>query len=253
VIARRVLVTGATGSIGQELVGSLEDLEVYPTDRDTMDVTDAVEVLEVIRDVEPELIFHLAGAKHAPMGEESPAEAAKINIVGTANVLVEAEAVGAKVVTASTCKACNPETAYGATKLIAERMTLNSGGSVARFFNVRESCGNVFETWRNLPDSQPIPVTPCSRRFMSVGDAVELLMWAAILDPGRYSLAGTVSRPMRDIAREAYPDRAQVHIAARRGDRLEEPEMASHEWASEVEEGVLRVFSPHDVAVEAAV
>jgi FlaA1/EpsC-like NDP-sugar epimerase len=245
----KTLVTGADGSIGSVLVRALNlkySAAVLGTDRDTMDVTDARTVGRVVSNFRPGVIFHLAGAKHAPLGEEDPWEAANINITGTRNVLRAAKWSGARVITASTCKACNPETAYGATKLIAERMTLNAGGSVARFYNVRESSGNVFELWRAVPKLDPIPVTPCRRRFMSVSEAVRLLLRCVELPPGRYTLANVRSEEMAGVAYELYPGRAMTFIPPRRGDRLEEPVMASQEMSFEIGEGIWRIASTHD-------
>jgi FlaA1/EpsC-like NDP-sugar epimerase len=242
----RALVTGAAGSIGSALVSALSG-DVLTTDRDSLDVTDAFETKRAVRAFEPTVIFHLAGAKHAPLGEEDPWEAAEINICGTRNVLEAAADVGARVVTASTCKACNPETAYGATKLIAERMTLNAGGSVARFYNVRESSGNVFELWRAIPEDEPIPVTPCSRRFMSIDEAVNLLLRCAVLPSGRYTVAHAESESMETVARQLYPGRALTFIPPRRGDRLEEPAWASQERAYHEVEGILRIVATHDL------
>ena len=244
-----ILITGAQGSIGSALAKALP--HAVATDKDTMDVTKSHTWL-AITEMRPTLIFHLAGAKHAPQGEEDPNEAAQINIFGTQNVLWAAEDVGARVVTASTCKACNPETAYGATKLIAERMTLNAGGSVARFYNVRESAGNVFEIWRAIPEDEPIPFTACKRRFISIDEAVRLLLWSAVLHSGRYTLSNAVSVEMEDVAEATYPDRPRVQIPRRRGDRAEEPLMAKQERPySTRAPGIIRVVSPHDLVREA--
>lgn len=250
----RILVTGAAGSIGTRLVEKLlwsHSSLVEPTDRDTMDVTSYLDVEFAFTQFRPTLVFHLAGAKHAPLGEEDPTEAAAVNITGTEQVLHCARNYGARVVTASTCKACNPETAYGATKLIAERMTLNAGGSVARFYNVRETCGNVFAIWKALPASEPIPITACTRRFMSVDDAVRLLVWCAVLEPGRYTIAGARSENMWTVASQLYPGRAVRPIPLRRGDRRDEPAWATQETVSAAAPGIVRVVSPHDQAAVA--
>src|SRR4051812_30487877 len=90
---------------------------------------------------------HLAAHKFAGMGEELPEEVAHLNIVGTGNVV---RAVP-KVVLASTCKAAAPITCYGASKLIAERIVLNAGGTVVRLVNVLGSSGSVTQIWDALP------------------------------------------------------------------------------------------------------
>src|SRR5918999_928114 len=155
---------------------------------------------------DPEVILHLAAAKSAPDGERDPMSALEINVIGTRNVLAHAPS-GCRVVTASTCKSCEPETAYGASKLVAERVTLNAGGSVSRFYNVVESSGNVFELWAQLGRDDPIPVTPCRRYFISLEEAVSLVLWTAILPPARYGFDPGTARELHDVAADLYPGR----------------------------------------------
>src|ERR1044071_1030903 len=115
-----IVVTGAAGSVGRALVATLErrGFDVIAHDIDTMDVTNAEQVRWILAALRPGVIFHLAGAKHAPAGELDPFHVLNVNAMGTQNVL---DAAGnAKVILASTCKACDPETAYGASKLVAE-------------------------------------------------------------------------------------------------------------------------------------
>ena len=244
----RILVTGAYGSIGGALLDMLRSngVSVTATDIAMCDVTSSADVDEIMRIVDPEYVFHLAGAKHAPEGEIDPIQAANINIYGTANIL-RAAPRGIRVVTASTCKACDPETAYGASKLIAERITLNAGGSVARFYNVPESSGNVFEIWDALPESEPIPVAPCRRYFISLSEALALLVWAAVLPSGRYACNPGASRYMWDVAAALYPGRECRLVDRRRGDRPNEPRHASSErvLATRVPR-IRRIESPHD-------
>lgn len=247
-VGERVLITGAAGSVGTALFKALlgeRQIDVLATDVETMDVRNRLVVETVVRAFAPTVVFHLAGAKHAPLGEEDPWEAAAINIMGTRNVLNSAQ--GARVVTASTCKACNPETAYGATKLIAERMTLNHGGSVARFYNVIETSGNVFEIWRNIPKGEPIPVNHCKRYFITIEQTVRLLLYSAILEPARYTIHRPRQWKVEDMARELYPARKKVVIGPRRGDRIEEPIWATNEHGSPVSvDGIIEIQSYHD-------
>jgi FlaA1/EpsC-like NDP-sugar epimerase len=242
---KRILVTGAAGSIGS---GILEHLDAVATDIDTLDVRDEVAVASALASHNPEVIFHMAAAKSAPEGERDPMSALEINVIGTKNVLAHAPA-GSFVVTASTCKACEPETAYGASKLVAERVTLNAGGSVARFYNVVESSGNVFEIWDQLPQDAPILVTPCRRYFISLAEAVSLVIWTAVLPPGRYGFDPGEQREMHDVAEALYPDRVRQSVPPRRGDRLAEPLAARHEHVEGgAVEGMLRIVGAHDLA-----
>lgn len=248
----RVLVTGAAGSIGTALVPALraKGHTVFPTDvveyDRQLDVTDGDWVSHYFETVEPEVVYHLAGYKQAPGGEEDPGNCAWINVVGTDNVMRSAKKVGARVILASTCKAADPETVYGASKLIAERIVLNAGGTVVRFFNVKDTAGNVFRHWEQLPDNESIPYTLCQRYFISLEQAVELCLAALDLPPGRY--APDPGRPeyMSDVAASLYPDRRRVQMPRRRGDRIAEPLHAFHETAEMIQEGVFRVASYHD-------
>lgn len=245
----RILVTGAAGSLGSALVPRLEEMgeTVYEYDVAQMDVRDAKKVRFQCDSIRPDVIFHLAAEKHAPEGETDPRGFVDTNVDGTAHILDEAARWGSRVILASSCKACDPETVYGASKLIAERMVLNAGGSVARFFNIPESSGNVFELWRSLPDDAPLPVTPCTRYFISLERAIDLLVAALELPAGRYCVDPGQGRRMRDVAHAMYPGRLQVFMEPRRGDRLIEPLCAVHErWEPMDDDRIVRVTSAYD-------
>lgn len=242
----RILITGAAGSIGTALIPRLLDggHRVFPTDIDTLDVTQPkIRVRQHVRHIHPDLIYHLAGAKYAPEGETDPGHTTQVNAIGTANIL----ACGIPTVTASTCKACDPETVYGASKLIAERLTLNAGGWVARFYNIRESAGNVFETWAGTPDDQPLPVAPCSRFFITMRQAVDLLVDAPQYHPpGRYTVDPGDPVSMNEEAWRLYPTRSQRPIDPRRGDRILEPRHAQAETLEPLHDGLEQIVSAHD-------
>lgn len=223
----RVLITGGEGSIGRAIQERLPNATI--TDLKTMDVRNEYDVYHTINGLQPRIIFHLAAHKHAPAGEELPTEVSLTNIIGTANVVQAASKLGAHVVTASTCKAADPETAYGASKLIAEKITLNAGFSVVRLYNVVQTQGNIFEIWSGLPEDQPLPVTNCERFFISLEEAVSLLLTTALSRPGRYTFTHTLPRNMRAIALALHPGRELVSVPPRRGDRLREPRIAKAE------------------------
>lgn len=239
-----ILITGARGSLGAAALETLRDAgaHVIGLDIDEYDVRQPAPIHPSAT-----VLLHLAAWKDAPKGEVDPGEVVRTNIHGTENVLSSFR--DAKVVLASTCKAADPETVYGASKLIAERMVLAQGGRVARFFNVVESSGNVFETWDALPAGEPLPVTPCQRHFISLREAVSLLLWAAVSAPGRYGFDPGPPRRMIDVARDAYPDCDVSDVPRRRGDRLAEPLIALCERCELTRTpGLFRIRNPHDGA-----
>lgn len=255
IVTDKVLVTGARGSVGSELVKQLRARTaphmVQGYDIEDMDVTNADQVHEVVRDFDPMIIVHCAAAKHAPKGEEDPYAVLEVNALGTKNVLDAARHTRARVVTISTGKACDPETAYGASKLVAERMTLNEpGGTVARFFNVAESSGNVFEIWRDLPEEAPLLVTRCTRRFMTMNEALGLVFHCMVAGGGRWSLGVAVPQSMHQVANALYPERDKVGMEPRRGDRVFEPEIAFCETSHRKSGPFMRVTSLHDLKEE---
>lgn len=244
----RFFITGVYGSIGSALASGLlaeghdvlgYDVECDPAD----DIRDFMRLDKVIGRWAPDVIFHLAGAKHAGSGETAPEETVDINVTGTGNVLAAARK-GTRVVTASTCKAADPETVYGATKLIAERLTLNADQVVARFYNVRETSGNVFEIWGKLSAYEPLPVTNCRRYFITVADAVKLMRYCATAEPGLYTVDPGPIRWMPDEA-AGYARGTKV-IEPRRGDRLNEPRKAHCERLQAIGGGIERILGPND-------
>lgn len=239
--SKKILVTGGRGSIGTRLSERLPNATI--TDIGDLDVTKE-SVIPYVKEFNPEVIINIAGAKHAPLGEEDIAETIRVNTLGVINLL---SAKGnAKLIQCSTCKSANPETVYGSTKLISERLVLNAGGVVARFFNVVETSGNVFEIWK---DKDPIDVAiNCKRHFISLDEAVGLLLRCVDLKTGRYIINAPKLIEMMDVANAIYPNRTKRIITPRRGDRLIEVFLASNEKI--VEElfngAILRVESTHD-------
>ena len=238
----RVLVTGAAGSIGTKFCAFTKH-DAIPTDLDTMDVTSRLQVVDWFLRERPNAVVHLAAHKYAPSGETSPEQVTRVNVLGTENVIHAAKLVNARLVVASTCKAADPETVYGASKLIAERLTLNAGGVVARFHNVRETAGNVFEIWR---ESETVGWTDAWRYFIGVDEACWLLETALTLPSGRYMVDPGEARHMKDVASETHPDRELVELPLRRGDRDKEPFRARAERAHPYFGNLLKVVGPHD-------
>ncbi len=260
-----ILITGGAGSIGKRLAERCPNAIV--TDVDDLDITNDADVSVFRRKHRTiDAIINLAGEKHAPQGEDNCFEALSVNTMGVANLL--GWFPDAKFIQASTCKACNPETVYGATKLIAERMALNEGGVVARFFNVVETSGNVFEIWENVPtelqtvhvkfegghsesfvtarQGQYREVYDCNRYFISLDEVVGLLIACIELPTGRYSVFPGLHRNMVDIYHALYQEPPFLKDR-RRGDRKNELLCSTSEHI--IHDGVnpiIQIVSHHD-------
>ena len=225
---KKILITGANGSIGTRLIEIFEEIgiEYLATDvegnLEYLDITNFRDCVSLVRKYNPDFIVNIAGLKFATKSEHQTWKTVEVNIEGTKN-LIDACTDQTKVILTSTCKSCNPEIVYGATKLIAERMVLNSGGSIARFFNVVQSQGNVFEIWGGLQDTEQIKVVAeCNRHFISVDESCGLIMFAMVNGSGRYIVNTPELRNMGDVADALYPNRKKEIIERRRGDRKNE-------------------------------
>jgi FlaA1/EpsC-like NDP-sugar epimerase len=215
IAGRRVLVTGAGGSIGSELCrqiarfrpASLVMLERHENSLHAIrmeledgarapgvhaivaDVTERERVRDVLQEHRPEILFHAAAHKHVPLMEEHPCEAIKNNVRGT-RILAEAadEAGVDRFIMISTDKAVNPTSVMGASKRLAElavqRHAAGSGTAfaVVRFGNVLASNGSVVPRFvEQIKRGGPVTVThPDIRRFfMLIPEAVQLVLHAA--------------------------------------------------------------------------
>ncbi len=211
---RRVLVTGAGGSIGSEIVRqvaecgpavlvALDHDETHlhdlcgSTERPVLpvlaDIRDAAALKRVFAQHDPEIVFHAAAHKHVPVLELHPAEAVRTNVVGTQNVLDAAALVGVeRFVFISTDKAVDPGSVMGASKRVAESLVLASGPpgcsySAVRFGNVLGSRGSVVPTFlAQLAAGRAVTVTDprMTRFFMTIPEAVQLVMQSAALADG---------------------------------------------------------------------
>lgn len=218
---KRVLVTGAGGSIGSELcrqISRLDPAELIMLDRDesalhglqlsmegralldtpnlvVADIRDAHRVDEIVASWKPEVIFHTAALKHLTLLEQNPTEGVKTNVQGSANLLASAARHGVgRFVNVSTDKAADPTSVLGATKLVAERLTARCAAQTGRpyvsvrFGNVLGSRGSVLPIFREqISSGGPVTVTDpdVTRYFMTIPEAVRLVLQAgAIGEPG---------------------------------------------------------------------
>lgn len=239
--SQRSVVTGSEGFIGKVLVEALRargDV-VYAIDID-QDVTSR-ECALAIRGFVPDVIYHLAAHKYADRGEADPYTTASLNIEGTRR-MVE---TGVPIVLASTCKAADALTCYGASKLIAERLVLNAGGHVLRLVNVLRSTGSVVELWDAIGPRLPIQVTNCSRMWITVETAVDAFLEVTTLTPGKYMPTGE-RLSMSELAERLYPGRPQQPMPLRVGDRKFEPVASVDETAMSVSPTLLSIRNRWD-------
>ena len=221
--SKSVLVTGAAGSIGSEIVrqliayfpakiilidqseSGLFDLEyelsgVMPSNTELVvkvaDVTDKTRLSAIFKAHKPAFVFHAAAYKHVPLMEKNPYEAVKVNILGT-QVLADlaAEHAVQKFVMVSTDKAVNPTNVMGATKRFAEMYTQSLNGKegiqtkyiATRFGNVLGSSGSVIPLFKKqIERGGPVTVThpEITRYFMTIPEACELVLEAATMGEG---------------------------------------------------------------------
>ena len=239
---RRVLITGAGGSIGSEMCRQIalfgparlilvEQAETPLFDIDNeiraahpnipivpciADIYDRERVMKVWEAQRPEVVIHAAAHKHVPMMERNPCEAVKNNILGTRNVADACCRYGAaEFVMISTDKAVNPSSVMGASKRVAEIYTQSLNGSAGcetqfkavRFGNVLGSAGSVVPTFRRqIAAGGPVTVThpEMTRYFMTIPEAAQLVLQAAATGCGGQIYLLDMGEPVKivDLARQ---------------------------------------------------
>ena len=237
---KRVMITGAGGSIGSELVRQVlqsgpeqlilvehSERALYEMDREVRkmatsvsvvsllgDITDRQRMTEIISQLHPQIILHAAAYKHVPLSEQNPGEALKNNVLGTRLVGEMALEYGVeRFVLVSTDKAVRPVSVMGATKRLAEMaiQDLNRQKktcfSAVRFGNVLDSSGSVVPLFREqIMHGEPVTVThpEMQRYFMTISEAVSLVLQAAALAQGGEIFVLDMGDPVRivDLAEE---------------------------------------------------
>ena len=237
---KKVLVTGAGGSIGSELVRhcltfdpdllilfdqsehNLFNIEKeaqessHPVSFQTIlgDIRDKTLLERVFSSFMPDVVFHAAAYKHVPMQEDHPWEAVKTNIQGTLNLINVAEDYDVnRFVLVSTDKAVNPTNIMGATKRVAEKLIRSKSFDskvkymAVRFGNVIGSSGSVIPTFQSqIQNGGPITITDpkMERYFMSISEATQLILQAGSMGKGGEIFVLDMGDPVniKDIAYE---------------------------------------------------
>ncbi|MFN8608903.1 MAG: nucleoside-diphosphate sugar epimerase/dehydratase [Vulcanimicrobiota bacterium] len=221
---KRVLITGAGGSIGSEiarqvagfgpekllLVGRGENslyeigLELPQASLLVCDVCRERILERIFEEHRPHFVFHAAAHKHVPLMEAAPAEAVYTNVFGTRAVLNACQKYGVeRFILLSTDKAVNPNNVMGATKRMAEKLVAqmaHPGYAAVRFGNVLGSRGSVVPTMqKQISQGGPVTVTDpaMTRYFMTIPEAVTLVLQAAGLAHGGEIYLLDMGKPVR--------------------------------------------------------
>jgi lipopolysaccharide/colanic/teichoic acid biosynthesis glycosyltransferase/nucleoside-diphosphate-sugar epimerase len=228
---KRILVTGAGGSIGSELVRQLirlgpsrvayldkDENSIYEleqelalrkspviTEPQIADIRDAGRLRAIFSEIRPQVIFHAAAHKHVPLMEKHPCEAVLNNVGGTQKLLdVAGDFEVERFVFISSDKAVNPVSVMGATKRIGEMLLQVSGkgggfrSACVRFGNVLDSRGSVLPLFRKqIARGGPVTVTHprAERYFMTIEEAVQLILCAGTLAQGGEIFVLDMGRP----------------------------------------------------------
>lgn len=230
---KRVLVTGAAGSIGSELARQAHQLgaEVYYLDLDESrlhalrlsisgcgllndpsvvlaDIRDSARVRQAFCDVNPQIVYHAAAHKHLPLLERHPSEGVKTNVLGTDNLVRAARLTGVeRFILVSTDKAADPTSVLGATKRLAELVVASNAGSTmkvasVRFGNVLGSRGSLLDTIRHqVRNGLTISITDpdVDRYFMTIPEAVGLVIEASVMASNGETYVLDMGEPVRIV------------------------------------------------------
>ena len=287
---KTILVTGGAGSIGSELVRKLIDLNpkaVRVLDNDEArlfhleqelsseeirifigDVRDKDRLRLAVEDVD--LVFHAAALKHVPLCEYNPFEAVKTNVIGTQNLLeVAREEDVDKFILVSTDKAVDPSSVMGATKLLAEKLTISANlykgkkrtvFSCVRFGNVLGSSGSVVPLFKQqIREKKCITITdPEMTRFvMTSNEAVNLILKATELAEGGeifiFKMPAVKLTDLAEVIIEEYapkcgmsPDDVQIKIIGKRpGEKTHEALLTESEIGNAYESEDMFILCPY--------
>ncbi len=240
IFGKKVLITGAGGSIGSELCRQLirfnpkqlilfarGEFSLYNIEGELREKYPSVALAPVIGDIrdkertravlayhKPEVIFHTAAHKHVPLMEVNPCEAVKNNVIGSRILMEAAEDCGVRhFVLISTDKAVNPTSFMGASKRVVELLLQSVAREskcrfcAVRFGNVLESRGSVVPLFKKqIEEGKPLTVTDSrvSRYFMTTSEAAQLVIQAGAMGEGGDIFVLDMGKPVRiiDIAQD---------------------------------------------------
>jgi FlaA1/EpsC-like NDP-sugar epimerase len=234
--SRRVLVTGAGGSIGRELSRQIArrnpaelvllghgENSIFEILLELQSNYPSLKLIPVIADIrnmqrldsvfkkhQPQIVFHAAAHKHVPLMEANPVEAVSNNVLGTRNIVQASLDHGIeRFVLISTDKAVRPSSIYGATKRLAEMIVLDAARrhkrafTVVRFGNVLGSRGSIIPIFKNqIANGGPVTIThpDMVRFFMTIPEAVYLVLQASSMQSGGEVFVLNMGEPVRILS-----------------------------------------------------
>ncbi len=240
ILNKKVLITGAAGSIGSELSRQIvkfrpsslllldqDETGIFNISKELLtkffqfkiksliaDIRDKKKIERLFNKFRPDIVFHAAAYKHVPIMEENPDEAVKDNVLGTKIIAEASLEFGAeKFIFISTDKAINPTSVMGATKRVGEMIcqSLSQKGATkfisVRFGNVLDSRGSVIPTFKKqIKKGGPVEVThpDMKRYFMTIPEACLLVMQAGAMGQGGEVFVLDMGKPIKilDLAKE---------------------------------------------------
>ena len=291
---KTILITGGVGSIGNEIVRSIleynpeavrvldnnetglfdleEDMQSEKIRLFVGDVKDKERLIRAVEGVD--IVFHAAALKHVPLCEYNPFEAVKTNVYGTQNLIdVAIDEEVEKFITISTDKAANPINVMGATKLLAEKLTISANFyrgkrktalSCVRFGNVLDTRGSVIPLFRKqIQNGGPLTVTDLNmtRFMMSIPKAVKLVLKSAeMAKGGEIFIFKMPALRIGDLAeamiQESAPEYGYTHdeieiknIGKRPGEKLYEELMIEEEAENAYEDEEMFIVLPQTFGI----
>jgi UDP-N-acetylglucosamine 4,6-dehydratase len=276
---KAVLVTGGTGSFGKKFIGILlkeyQPKKIIVFSRDELkqhemrvrgfdhpnlryfigDVRDRERLVRALHGVD--IVVHAAALKQVPACEYNPMEAVKTNILGTSNVLEAALDTGVKKVLAlSTDKAVSPANLYGGTKLVAEKLVIQSNNYAAgsatryacvRYGNVVGSRGSIVPLFIKQRQSGKITITDerMTRFWLSLEQGVKFVIKCIEqMEGGEVFVPKIPSTKVIDLARAIAPDAKIEIIGIRPGEKLHEDLLSVDEARNAVEQETMYIIKP---------
>lgn len=286
---KKILITGGTGSVGMALVERILELQPnvrqivifsrdeqkqffmghrwsskdYPIRYLLGDVRDKDRVMTVMKGCD--YVIHSAAMKHVPASEDNPNECIKTNLLGSQNIIDSALANGVTNVTAlSTDKAVQPINAYGASKLLLEKLFVHANliddespitFSVVRFGNVFGSKGSVIPFFLKQREVGVLPITDLgmTRFSITMQEAVDMVLYTITNAwGGEIVLPAAASYRIEDVANAIAPEAKQQIVGIRPGEKLHEVMYTEHDAPRAVRQGEYFIICPETASWDKA-